>query len=187
MITRFAAESSRNTQNLSLLESENANFSNFELNKKESSQNVITIQSTRKKMTSLILFTTSVFSKQINSFVASSSLLFDSFFQQFRSSFSSDSFTSYARSVSSSRFSAELHSDQNFSRIQKLDDILKSNKLSSNRSHKLNFSNSTSFTIITSAMSIFEENVFFHSASNLTQQNIQDIALFTFNLFALNV
>jgi hypothetical protein len=175
MITKFAAESSRN------IESKNASFSNFELNKKEFIQNVITIQSTRKKIISLVFFTTSISSKQINSFVASSSLLFDFLFQQFRSSFSSDSFTSCAKFVSFNKFSAELHLDLEFSRIKKLNEQL-TLEITSKITSSMNQS-----TNITSIMSIFDENVSSSFVFNLTQQNIQEIVLFMFNLFAQNV
>jgi hypothetical protein len=184
-ITKITVDSSSTHVNQDSLISAKSTL--FESNQKESFQADFNIRSKRKKISFQFFFTTFVSLKQINSFVSSSTLFFDSLFQQFRLFFSSDFFISSTRSVFSSKLSAELNSNLDSSRIQKLNESLHSNKSSSNQAHKLNFTDFTSFTIITSAMSIFEENVSFHSVSNLTQQNIQDIVLFMFNLFAQNV
>ncbi len=156
-------------------------FTNFDFNKKEAHQNKITNK--RRKIISFSLSTTSQqSSSHVNFFILFSSLLFDSLFQQFRSSFSLDSFTSSAKSVSSNKLSAELHSDFEFSRIEKLNEQL-TLEISSEVSSSTNQS-----TNITSIMSIFDENNASSSfVFNLTQQNIQEIALFMFNLFAQNV
>ncbi len=174
-----SAESFSNitSQNLS-----NSISSSLESNRKESSQNNITIQ---KKSVSFISFTTSFSKNQINSFLSFSTLSFDSFFQQFRSSFFSNSFISFVKSIFSSRLSAKLNRDLNSSRIQKLNDCTVE-KISQEI-----FTNFVSVNIystkITSVMSTFEENVSLSSVSNLTQQDIQEIVLFKFNLFAQNV
>jgi hypothetical protein len=188
-ITRRIVEtiSASTSQHLSISTESQENPPSLNSNKESSHQEKISVESG-----SSIQLTTP-FKKQqqhaslVNSFLSFSILSFDFLFHEFRSSFSSDSFISSVRSVSFSRLSADLHSNLNSPRIQELDEILKSDKLSSDRSHKLNFSDSTSFTIITPVMSIFDGNASSSSVFNLTQQNIQGIVLSMFNLFAQNV
>ncbi len=165
------------SQNLS-----NSISASLESNREESSQNNITIQ---KKSASFISFTTSFLKNQVNFFLSFSTLSFDSLFHQFRSSFSSNSFTSSLKSILFSKLSANLHIDFDFSRIEKLNDCT-SEKISSEISSNLVTIDSHS-TKITSVMSTFEKNVSSSSVFYLTQQNIQEIALFMFNLFAQNV
>ncbi len=156
----------------------------FKSNEKILLQEKITMKSNLNHFS--IQFTTS-FKKQqhtslTNSFFSFSILSFDLLFHQFRSSFSSNSFTSSIRSILSSKLSIQF--DSNFSRIQKLKESIHS---SSNIDNTDNFfEKSDSFTSITSVMSISEENAA-SSMFNLTQQNIQEIALFMFNLFTQNV
>ncbi len=155
----------------------------FDSNSKERSQANDNVHS-EKKISRKFLFTTSQqLISRINFFFSFSILSFDSLFHQFRSSFSSNSFITSVRSISSSKLSANLHKDLDFSRIEKLNECIAekiSSKISSNH-----FSNNIRST--TSIMSILDENVSFSFVFNLTQQNIQEIALFMFNLFAQNV
>jgi hypothetical protein len=159
----------------------------FDSNKKEFNENLITRRSNKKEIVSLFFFTTSTFEKQINSFLSSSTLSFNSLFHQFRSSFSSNSFTFSFKSIFFSRLSAELNHNLNSSRIQKLNDCTIENISSEVSSSFVTIDTHSTNTNIISAMSTFERNVLSHSVSNLTQQNIQDIVLFMFNLFAQNV
>jgi hypothetical protein len=182
LITSQSAES---TYNSSIATESSSKHSNFESNEKEFNENVLTNHS-RKKHT--FQFTTS---KQliffINFFFFFSSLSFDSLFHQFRSSFSSNFFTFSAKWIFFNKFSINL--DYQFSRIEKLNDHSRlnvSSKISSEISSNFISENTHSHsTNATSIMSIFEENA--SSMINLTQQNIQEIVLFMFNLFAQNV
>ncbi len=153
--------------------------SNFEPSKKEFNESVFTNHLKRRHTSQLT--TSKNVNLHVNSFLLFSTLSFDSLFQQFRFSFFSDSFIFSVRSVSSSRLSAELNSNLNSSRIQKLDDCATA---------KISFeldSSIHSSTVITSNMFISKENVSSSSMFNLTQQNIQEIVLSMFNLFAQNV
>jgi hypothetical protein len=174
-----SAESFSNitSQNLS-----NSISANFESNRKESFQNNITIQ---KKNVPSNSFTTILSKNQVNLFLSFSTLSFDSLFHQFRSSFSSNSFTSSLKSIFFSRLSEDLHIDLDFSRIEELNDCTPE-KISSEIFSNLVTIDSHS-TKITSVMSTFEENASSSSVFHLTQQNIQEIILFMFNLFAQNV
>ncbi len=77
-----------------------------------------------------------------------------------------------------------LQHDLESSRIEKLNDCLTINITSKLVS---SIDRIDIDTDITSTMSTFEENVSLSFVFNLTQQNIQEIALSMFNLFAQNV
>jgi hypothetical protein len=160
------------------------NFSNstsasLESNWEENLRNDII---TQKKISSSVFFTTSLSKNQVYSFFSFSTLFFDSLFHQFRFSFFSEFFTFFVKSMLSSRLS--LQHDLEFSRIEKVNDCLTTD-ISSKLVSSINRVDSD--TNITSAMSTFEKNVSLSSVFNLTQQNIQEIILFMFNLFAQNV
>ncbi len=159
----------------------------FDSNKKELNENLITRRSNKREIVSLFFLTTSTFEKQINSFLSSSTLSFNSLFHQFRSSFSSNSFTFSFKSVFFSRLSAELNHNLNSSRVQKLNDCTIENISSEVSSSFVTIDTHSTNTNIISSMSTLERNLLSHSVSNLTQQNIQDIVLSMFNLFAQNV
>jgi hypothetical protein len=171
------------SQNLSTTIKSYSNSANFDSNREEASQHNIANFYSEKKSSLIVLSTTSKsHTQEKNFFFSFSSLSLDSLFHQFRTSFSSDFFTSFVRSVSSSRLSTRF--DSNSSRLEK---SKVSHHFSSNIDNIDNcFSKSDSFIDIISAMSTLEENTQ-SQAFTLSQQNIQRIALSMFNLFAQNV
>jgi hypothetical protein len=179
LVTRELAESSaaQTSQNLPTSANSHSDPPGPETNQERDPQDDTTVETTRRERAPLNFLTTPLRPKQPNPFLPSPVLPFDPLLHQFRSSFFSDSSTSSAKSVPSSRLPARFDPDS--PRIQELEE-----------SHhpSPNFSSEHSrSTDITPAMSTPEGNAPPPPASNLTQQDIQGIALSMFNLFAQNV
>jgi hypothetical protein len=169
-----------------------SNQFNFESNQKRRSHHDIAIVRNEKKYFFIVFLTTSrqnqrQFSSK-NSFLSSSVSSFDFLFHQFRSSFSSNFFISSAKSVFSSKLSADFHFDTRSLRIEKLKESIQQEyyRFSNIDTTDNFFSEFSRFTNIISVMSNFEENIQ-RQLFTLSQQNIQRIVLFMFNLFAQNV